>query len=124
MKVYLVTDGEYSDYHVSAVFAERSAAKAFIKIDGGRIEVWDALSEVPAQGQWYVIEEISTQKGVGRRTELHWPWESPSYFGHRRRAWNYSKWQYGERAWGMNERAVEKAWTEQHMTIEAREAGL
>jgi hypothetical protein len=37
-KVYLVTDGEYSDYHIVAAFSTRKGAAAFRKKTGGQVE--------------------------------------------------------------------------------------
>lgn len=132
MKVYIVTSGEYSDYGIRGVFVDRAAAEEFIKADAGyepgRVEVWEGYDHLPAREKWYVIEEMNEgswhPRGVQRREQLHWPWEGPHYVGQKRKAWNYHKWQYGERAWGTDKQAVEKVWTEQHMAQEALEAGL
>jgi hypothetical protein len=34
---YIVTDGEYSDYHIKAAFSKREAAESYISIHGGYI---------------------------------------------------------------------------------------
>ena len=40
--VYVITDGEYSDYHIVAIFSNKDAAEALIaKIGEGGIEEWD-----------------------------------------------------------------------------------
>lgn len=123
VKVYIVTQGDYSDYGIHGVFIDRAAAEAFVAIDGGDVEEWNGYSELPDRERWYVIEKMNHAE-VFRSTSLYWPWDGPQYVGQKRKSWNYSKWQYGERAWGMDEQAVEKAWTEQHMAEEALEAGL
>lgn len=38
--IYIVTQGEYSDYHIKAVFLDEQAAKDFVAICGGDIEDW------------------------------------------------------------------------------------
>ena len=52
--VYIVTDrdyedlpGEYSDYHVVAVFADKATAEAFVESGGGR-EILEAEVRVRA----------------------------------------------------------------------------
>ena len=34
MKVYIVTEGEYSDYHIVGVFATREAAEKYCAVHG------------------------------------------------------------------------------------------
>ena len=40
MKVYVVTCGEYSDYHIVAVFTDREKAEEFIKVRNDKISRW------------------------------------------------------------------------------------
>ncbi len=39
--LYVVTDGEYSGYHIEAVFSDRPSAEAFINLGEGQIEEWE-----------------------------------------------------------------------------------
>lgn len=129
MKIYIVTSGDYSDYGIRAVFSTRPAAKAFIKHPanrlGGEIEVWEAYDVCPTPTVWYVIERMWRRpQDIERRTMLQFPWDGPHFMREVRKAWNYDRWEYGERAWGTDEAAVEKVWKEQRAAQEALEAGL
>jgi hypothetical protein len=49
MKIYVVTSGEYSDYHVVAIFSNKDVAEKFNKdmlIEENKIEEWE-LDNVP-----------------------------------------------------------------------------
>lgn len=127
MKIYLVTRGDYSDYHILAAFSTETEAQAFIDhpvTGGGEIEAREVIEKLPAPERWYVIERMKARAEVRRVEHLYWPWDGPHFVGERRKSWNYSKWEYGERAWGMDEALVEKAWKEQHAAQEALEAGI
>jgi len=41
MNIYIVTDGEYSDYHICRVFLKKENAEFYIRRLGGTIEVWN-----------------------------------------------------------------------------------
>ena len=46
MKVYVVTSGEYSDYHINAVFDSRKAAEVYCALGHGEmVEDYQLLSE-------------------------------------------------------------------------------
>lgn len=47
MKVYVVTAGEYSDYHIERVFTDKSMALAYIEGKGnyGNVEIFDVNEE-------------------------------------------------------------------------------
>jgi hypothetical protein len=48
MKVYIVTDGIYSDYHIEAVFTDKEKAEAFAAIHTyNNVEEWDADELLP-----------------------------------------------------------------------------
>ena len=79
MKVFVVAPGEYSDYHIKAIFSTRELASEFIaeynrlvtdkwtKIDGFPIEEWD-VDEYTARplGCWQVdIEENGAVRRKG-----------------------------------------------------------
>jgi len=126
-KVYLASGGEYSDYRVYAVFATREAAEAFIAHKdsyASEIEERTLYEDMPPQETWFVIERVRPRNELVRRTQLWWEFDGPPYVGYRRKAANYSKWEYGERAFGMDEAAVEKVWREAHAVEEAEKAGL
>ena len=127
-KVYLVTEGEYSDYTVKAVFATLQAAEAFIEVDGGEVDERTLYDGVPPRGRWYSVERYrrGTSEPFGdveRKAIDNWEFDGPPWTGYKRSAANYTRWEYGERAFGQDEAAVEKMWTEQHMAEEARDAG-
>lgn len=43
MKVYIVTDGAYSDYHIEAVYTDEKKAKIYAALHGcGNVEEYDA----------------------------------------------------------------------------------
>ena len=42
MKIFIVTSGEYSDYHIDGVFTDKGLAMIFTQKFGGDIEEWDA----------------------------------------------------------------------------------
>ena len=60
MSVYIVTEGEYSDYHVEAVFSTESAAEAYVKKRDGvdyrtyRVEEYDMDLPDTAVGYYFV----------------------------------------------------------------------
>lgn len=41
MKVYVVTAGEYSDYHIYRVFLDKSKAESYAKLLGGNVEPYE-----------------------------------------------------------------------------------
>lgn len=42
MKVYIATDGDYSDYHIEAVFTDKKQAEFFCSTHGYRIEEYES----------------------------------------------------------------------------------
>jgi hypothetical protein len=40
-KVWVVTDGEYSGYHIIGAFSTEAKADEFVSLFGGRVEEWD-----------------------------------------------------------------------------------
>lgn len=127
MRVYLVTRGEYSDYSIMAVFASATEAQAFIDhpvtYDGGRIEAHELVEKLPEPERWFVIQRMNGHE-LHRYNHLYWPWDGPHFVGQRRKGANYSRWEYGERAWGMDEGLVEKLWKEAHAAQEAEAAEI
>lgn len=116
MRVYAAAGGEYSDYRVYAIFATEELARSFVErrdTYADRVETHTLYEALPGRESWYIVERMRGGPTV-RRQLIVWEFEGPQFEGQRRKSWNFSRWQYGERAWGMDERAVEKAWTEQH----------
>jgi hypothetical protein len=126
--VYVAVGGEYSDYRLYAAFATREAAQAFIDHPDSQadaIETMTVFDSMPTRYRVHVIERLTYDRENARRcSHLLWEMEGMGYEGEKRKSWNYSKWQYGERAWGTDKAAVEKAWKEAHAGEEARDAGV
>lgn len=83
-KVYIVTDGSYSDYHIVAVFADEKLANEFANAGGGGVEVYDVKTGMPEKVTHYSVE-IDAE-------------------GNETRRWAYSEWDFEkepERAWKM-----------------------
>ncbi len=60
-KVYVVVDGEYSDYRIYGVFSCEEKAQAFINNGGGsQIEEWGLDVWRPFMGEWRFWMEIAT----------------------------------------------------------------
>lgn len=66
-KVYLVSEGAYSDYGIVAVFADEELAESFAAELGGRVETYDLLEEGP--------ERIVVWSSEWRNGEVRtWSW--------------------------------------------------
>lgn len=51
--VYVVESGEYSDYHIAAIFADEEMAKQFVDAGGGdSYKPWELNTWRPEQGEW------------------------------------------------------------------------
>ena len=62
MKIYVVTEGEYSDYHIEGVFLTKEAADKYVKLHYPdvkyaypNVEEYDTIDELYSNGE-YVIE--------------------------------------------------------------------
>lgn len=53
MKIYVVTDGEYSDYHIITATIDRSMAEKLAKKFGAEIEEYEN-AEVMLQHTWFI----------------------------------------------------------------------
>ncbi len=75
-KVFIVTEGDYSDYSIRAVFSTRRKAKAFVTAVGAKhmeVEVWQLDDPaLPATGHPYIVD--ITEGGDTLRVERvnHW----------------------------------------------------
>ena len=45
MKVYVITDGNYSDYHIKQVFLNKDKAESFAKLHQYRVEEYDIFDD-------------------------------------------------------------------------------
>lgn len=74
-EIYVVTDGEYSDYGIKAIFSSPKEAKEFVLTYGGRVEPWEMDGNSPYNGNprglahWRVDmnaegEYIASNRGV------------------------------------------------------------
>lgn len=57
-KIYVVTDGEYSDYHIIGIYSRKDYAEALIEAVGnGEIEIWsidETKLEIRGRKQYFV----------------------------------------------------------------------
>lgn len=79
-KVYIVTKGEYSDYHIMAAFANKSTAEEFAKkatgpYDEARVETYDLRGDMPKQITRYFVEVDSDGNVVQKSTWKQWDFE-------------------------------------------------
>lgn len=58
-KSYVVTDGEYSSYHILAVFDNEKLAEKFIKSFGGDIEVYSTNPHEPLLNKGYKAYSVT-----------------------------------------------------------------
>jgi hypothetical protein len=90
MKVYLLTEGSYSDYRVNAVFRNKVDADAVAGTEGNYydVEEYDLLDEVPVRRRLYTIHadrrrsalrdwtsEVDGGWMLEERSRLVWPWD-------------------------------------------------
>ena len=60
MKVYIVTDGDYSDYHIVAAYTDPIQADKYVATYSGRVEEYDTDPETvyPPAGYWFYDVEM------------------------------------------------------------------
>ena len=76
-KIYVVTEGEYSDYHICGVFSSRYHAQQAIKKLGGGLDVWVLDSVDPATFKLNIYSVIMTRNGNTEEcTRLEFDWTS------------------------------------------------
>lgn len=66
-KIYIVTAGDYSDYHIEAVFSTKEKAKEFVQHNGMKYRIKEyALDGKPDLGVkiWYVSIDIDNNKVI------------------------------------------------------------
>lgn len=67
MKVYIVTDGEYSDYHIEAVFTDKKQAELYSVFHNGDVEEWETDKSYFDEGtKLFVVHKIR----IIRRTDI------------------------------------------------------
>lgn len=81
MKVYVVTKGEYSDYHICAVALEKSKAEAICKLlvdrwDEPEIEEYDTDAVEPLLHGSKMYDVTLTEKGAASAYEV----SEPTYY--------------------------------------------
>lgn len=77
MKVYVVTDGNYSDYEVVGIFVDKDKANNYCELHtslDGNVEEWDTMDEdykieKPNMFKYYYVE-LTTQGEVKQCEEL------------------------------------------------------
>ena len=92
MKIYLITAGSYSDYHIHAVFLTRELAQAYLDLSPSRhvnefneIEEWEALDHLPRCAVTFAASGfVCNREFLGARVvpaagalthEKHWRYE-------------------------------------------------
>ena len=60
MKIYIVTDGDYSDYHIEAVFTDKGVAEKYAALHScNSVEEWDTdTTEIKGAVQPYVVHKF------------------------------------------------------------------
>ena len=122
-KVFVVTEGEYSDYGIVAVFATRALAEAHASDEwllGGSVEEYDLLEQAPAKVAWYVIDSVGRAK-PGERMVMLYDYDSPPYNG---REHAYTKWASGRRVYGRDPERVRKVFWDNWQREQAEAAGI
>ena len=87
MKVYIVTDGEYSDYHIEAVFTDEKKAKQYAAIHHcNSIEEYEAdTPQIEGETDVFIVYQIAINSRIGfyvydyyystkkfNKVEVHW----------------------------------------------------
>ena len=55
MKVYIVTDGDYSDYHIVGVYTDKEKAEKYTSTYSGRVEEHDTDPDIPYPPKGYKV---------------------------------------------------------------------
>lgn len=83
-EIYIITDGDYSDYHICSVFLDEKKAKEIQKRFGGNIEIYNAdeINEYLKYGEFYSVSmdrEGDTFKCYKLTTweKIYWPLHEP-----------------------------------------------
>lgn len=115
MKVYVVTRGTYSDYHILATFTDKGLADRFAEVEAGQTETYEAFERMPEKVTWWVIDTIHYDHPGEpfERTTDYWEFEDPAYNG---REYEYSRWGNGHRrVYGRDPERVRKVfWDNWH----------
>lgn len=83
MKIYVVTFGEYSDYHIQGIYSNKEKAKEIMMLDAdgygyGNIEEWDLDNSDPEHIQWntfYVIDYLPFMKNADPISNIQGPFK-------------------------------------------------
>jgi sirohydrochlorin ferrochelatase len=118
MKVYLATEGWYSDYRVLAVFTNRTDAEEV----GESVEEFELYESRPVPQIVHVLESM--------------PWNvEPRYWREVVRPWDYRAewavtrprvdvWPHGMRAYGLDEKGVRKAFADRQAQRRGESEGI
>lgn len=68
-EVYIVTNGECSDYRIRGVFTSREAAEAYARLINGKVEPWEV--DVPKEEWTQVAVGMNRQGQVGHSVVEH-----------------------------------------------------
>ena len=81
VRVYIVTDGEYSDYRIVHVFRDEEDAEIYTeRLSGSRVEEWEVLEAPVERRAWYTFYWDSGRPDEKRRPDtmrMGNPWEYP-----------------------------------------------
>lgn len=129
MKVYLASEGSYSDYAVIAVFLNKEDAQ---KVSLNEVEEMELYESVPEKVSGWVMKAMPYTEDWHERFVSYWPWEvwlpmndRPTThvwdYGYRRDGGGYSK---AIRASGKDRESVRKAFYDRVAQLKAEDAGI
>jgi hypothetical protein len=77
MKVYIVTEGEYSDYHIEEVFSEREQAEKYVALHNKRYDKYHIaayeVDKVHIEGE---VEMVHMYQALYQRKEGKWQYST------------------------------------------------
>lgn len=122
-KVYVATDGEYSDYHIVAVFGNRELAEQF-----GEVEEYEVYEEAPAKRSAWVIEAIPADAPEREYNHVAYPWDYAwATYSHGRpkvQVWEAGRGRVSIRVSGGDREQVRKAFRDRRARLLAEREGL
>ena len=122
-KVYVVTAGTYSDYHIEAIFTTKEVAQAFIDADSAQIEAWELFDALPKRVVWWAIDTISWEHGGKpfERSHVMWEFETPTWNG---KPYRYERWGKNRRVFGTDKERVRKVFWDNWNRERAEQEGI
>ena len=74
MTIYVITDGEYSDYHIERVFLDIDKAYTFARLNNMEVEEWETSDEkysIPSETFYKIVMEFEIYKdAMGRYSQI------------------------------------------------------